>query len=114
MLAIRDLFQSIESDYDNNYEIFITSVEIYNEMIRDLLVPTSGYLDLRDDPEKGVVIAGVTEFKAESTEQVMNLLLIGNRRRTTEATNANQTSSRSHAVFQINIARTSKTKNTVV
>jgi hypothetical protein len=29
-------------------------------MIRDLLVPTSGYLDLRDDPEKGVVIAGVT------------------------------------------------------
>lgn len=80
-------------------------------MIRDLLVPTSGYLDLRDDPEKGVVIAGVTEFKAESTEQVMNLLLIGNRRRTTEATNANQTSSRSHAVFQININKVSKTKN---
>jgi kinesin family protein 18/19 len=52
-------------------------------MIRDLLVPTSGYLDLRDDPEKGVVISGVTEFKAESTEQVMNLLLMGNRRRTT-------------------------------
>ena len=33
----------------------------------------------------------------------MNLLLIGNRRRTTEATNANQTSSRSHAVFQITV-----------
>jgi hypothetical protein len=29
-------------------------------MIRDLLVPASGYLELRDDPEKGVVIAGVT------------------------------------------------------
>jgi kinesin family member 18/19 len=41
----------------------------------------------------------------------MNLLLIGNRRRTTEATNANQTSSRSHAVFQINIVKQSKTKN---
>lgn len=60
VLAIRDLFKSIESDSDNNYEIFITYVEIYNEMIRDLLVPASGYLDLRDDPEKGVVIAGVT------------------------------------------------------
>lgn len=101
-------------DQENKYEVFITYVEIYNEMIRDLLVPTSGYLDLRDDPEKGVVIAGVTEFKAESTEQVMNLLLIGNRRRTTEATNANQTSSRSHAVFQININKVSKTKNTKV
>ena len=83
-------------------------------MIRDLLVPSSGYLDLRDDPEKGVVIAGVTEFKAESTEQVMNLLLIGNRRRTTEATNANQTSSRSHAVFQIILNKVSRTKNTTV
>jgi hypothetical protein len=29
-------------------------------MIRDLLVPASGYLELRDDPEKGIVIAGVT------------------------------------------------------
>jgi kinesin family protein 18/19 len=44
----------------------------------------------------------------------MNHLLIGNRRRTTEATNANQTSSRSHAVFQININKVSKTKNTKV
>jgi kinesin family protein 18/19 len=35
---------------ENNYEIFIAYVEIYNEMIRDLLVPASGYLDLRDDP----------------------------------------------------------------
>lgn len=41
----------------------------------------------------------------------MNHLLIGNRRRTTEATNANQTSSRSHAVFQISISKTNKTKN---
>jgi hypothetical protein len=29
-------------------------------MIRDLLVPASGYLDLRDDPEKGIIMAGVT------------------------------------------------------
>jgi kinesin family protein 18/19 len=44
----------------------------------------------------------------------MNQLLIGNKRRTTEATNANQTSSRSHAVFQINISKQSKTRNTNV
>ena len=83
-------------------------------MIRDLLIPSSGYLELRDDPEKGIVISNVTEFKAESTEQVMNLLLLGNKRRTTEATNANQTSSRSHAVFQITCFKVSKTKNTNV
>jgi len=42
----------------------------------------------------------------------MNLLFIGNRRRTTESTNANMTSSRSHAVFQVTVTSTPKTKNT--
>jgi hypothetical protein len=39
-------------------------VEIYNEVIRDLLLPNSKdtYLDLRDDSERGVVLTGVTEF----------------------------------------------------
>lgn len=82
-MAIRDIFHLIEEDREYDYTINITYVEIYNEMIRDLLVPTSGYLELRDDSDKGIMIAGVTEFKAESTEQVMNLLMMGNKRRTT-------------------------------
>lgn len=41
----------------------------------------------------------------------MNLIIVGNRRRTTEATNANQTSSRSHAVFQITVTSCPRTKN---
>lgn len=61
--------------------------------------------------DTGITIAGVTECKAESTEQVMGLLLAGNKRRTTEATNANLTSSRSHAVFQINISKRSRIKS---
>jgi kinesin family protein 18/19 len=88
-----------------NHEILInvSYVEIYNEQIRDLLIPNhkENYLDLREDPIKGVSLAGATEFKVDSVEEVMNLLFQGNKRRTTEATNANQTSSRSHAVFQI-------------
>ena len=44
----------------------------------------------------------------------MNLLLLGNKRRTTEATNANQTSSRSHAVFQIQVMSVPKTKNIAI
>lgn len=114
VLAIRSIFDEINREEEYDYTVVITYVEIYNEMIRDLLLPSPSYLELRDDPEKGIVMSGVTEFRAESTDQVMNLLLLGNKRRTTEATNANQTSSRSHAVFQINVSKVSKTKSTNV
>lgn len=53
----------------------------------------------------------MTELQVESVEQIMNLIIIGNRRRTTEATNDNQTSSRAHAMFQIFVTGTPRTKN---
>jgi kinesin family protein 18/19 len=53
VLAIADIFRLIEADPDFEYAVVINYVEIYNEMIRDLLVPTSGYLELRDDSERG-------------------------------------------------------------
>ena len=111
-LTIQDIFDYIKKDEEKDYNIMISYVEIYNESIRDLLVSSSSYLELRDDPIKGITISGVTEYPAESTEQVMNLLFTGNKRRTTEATNANLTSSRSHAVFQIIVNSKPKTKNT--
>lgn len=98
---------------NNEVSIFVSYVEIYNEQIRDLLIPKDkeNYLDLREDPVKGVSLSGATEIHVESVDEVMNLLFQGNKRRTTEATNANQTSSRSHAVFQINVAVSPKSKN---
>ena len=66
-------------------------MEIYNEVIRDLLVTNSKetYLELRDDPIKGVCLAGVTEFEVNYPNEVMDLLVTGNKRRTTESTKAN-------------------------
>ncbi|CAI2359195.1 unnamed protein product [Moneuplotes crassus] len=114
VLIIDDMFDTISKDEEFQYEIKISYVEIYNEIIRDLLVVKSKdtYLDLRDDPIKGVQIAGVKEFKVTNSTEVMKLLTEGNRRRTTEATNANQTSSRSHAIFQIHVHKKEKTADT--
>lgn len=52
-------------------------MEIYNEVIRDLLVShcKETYLELRDDPIKGITIAGVTEYKVEDPKSIMGLLL---------------------------------------
>lgn len=98
----------------NEVSIHVSYVEIYNEQIRDLLIPkdsSNAYLELREDPIKGVSLSGATEIKVECVEDVMNLLFQGNKRRMTEATNANQTSSRSHAVFQITVMISPKIKD---
>ncbi|CAD7923220.1 unnamed protein product [Amoebophrya sp. A25] len=77
-------------------------IEVYNENIRDLLIPSSSeQLELREDPVRGCHIAGVHEFPAQSVEEIMHLLHLGNRNRTTEGTAVNETSSRSHAVLQL-------------
>lgn len=114
VLIIDDMFNTIMKDEDNVYELKVSYVEIYNEIIRDLLVVKSKetYLDLRDDPIKGVQLAGVKEYKVTNSNEVMKLLTEGNKRRTTEATNANQTSSRSHAIFQIHVHKKEKTADT--
>mmetsp|Transcript_219 Transcript_219/g.400 ORF Transcript_219/g.400 Transcript_219/m.400 type:complete len:184 (+) Transcript_219:300-851(+) len=102
-LIIEDMFNQILEDKEKQYDIRVSYVEIYNEVIRDLLVPNSKdtYLDLRDDPIKGVCLSGVTEFSVQEPKEIMDLLVTGNRRRTTESTKANLTSSRSHAICQI-------------
>jgi len=76
---------------------------VYNETIRDLLVEpdTAAALDMREDPEKGIVISGLTSMNPSTAEEVLELLSLGNSRRTQSPTDANLTSSRSHAVFQV-------------
>lgn len=52
VLTIRDVFDSIKRTPDREFTVNASYVEIYNETIRDLFVPSSGYLELRDDPIK--------------------------------------------------------------
>ena len=66
-LIIKGMFNTINNESEKKFDIKVSYVEIYNEVIRDLLVANSkeSYLDLRDDPERGVCIAGVTEFEVQ-------------------------------------------------
>ncbi len=47
--ALNDLFQAMDEDRDNRFRVTMSYLEIYNEVIRDLLAPDSGRLELRDD-----------------------------------------------------------------
>ncbi|XP_059644835.1 kinesin-like protein KIN-8A [Cornus florida] len=100
VLAIKDLFNKIrQRSCDGNHVVHLSYLEVYNETVRDLLSPGRS-LVLRED-KQGIVAAGLTQYRAYSTEEVMALLQQGNQNRTTEPTRLNETSSRSHAILQV-------------
>merc|ERR1719410_3372632 len=111
MLTLLDLFNDVANKKnEHHFEIRCSFLEVYNENIRDLLRPDGDYLDIREDPLKGMCVAGISEVGGlESAEEIMNLLHQANRQRTTEATGANVTSSRSHAVLQVVVEQREKT-----
>ena len=76
---------------------------------QDLLMPTSVDLKLNEDPVRGMVVQGITEFGANSADEILELLHRGNLHRTVEPTAANQVSSRSHAVLQVTIEQSERT-----
>jgi kinesin family protein 18/19 len=108
-LTLNDLFSEVESrKQDKDFAVKVSYVEVYNEMIKDLLSTEDNNLDLREDPVKGVCVAGVTEIGTNNTSEVMALLKVGNKNRTMEPTGANVVSSRSHAVLQISVEHKQK------
>ncbi|XP_063574334.1 kinesin-like protein KIF19 isoform X2 [Pongo abelii] len=110
--TLNDLFHAIEeTSNDMEYEVSMSYLEIYNEMIRDLLNPSLGYLELREDSKGVIQVAGITEVSTINAKEIMQLLMKGNRQRTQEPTAANQTSSRSHAVLQVAVRQRSRVKN---
>jgi kinesin family member 18/19 len=112
--TLHDLFVEIQNfEGQREYQVSMSYLEIYNELIRDLLVPASqsSYLELREDAKGTIQVAGLSEIVARTPEEVMEMLHKGNRARTQEPTKANKTSSRSHAVLQVNIRQRDVTRS---
>jgi len=109
VLVLRDLFELMKTNSgENDYRVCMSYLEIYNETIRDLLEPDGKDLDLREDPVRGLCLVGISEVNPRDTGEVMELLQRGNKYRTTESTDANQASSRSHALMQIRVEQSTK------
>ena len=102
--TFRDLYQKMNEYKNREYIIKLWYVEIYNENIRDLLNNKNENLELREDPDEGIIINNVTEIITNSMNEILHLLKKGNINRTVEETDANKTSSRSHAILQIKVS----------
>jgi len=91
---------------DSGFEatVLASYLEIYNEKIYDLLAGSdAGELQVRNHPDLGPIVPHLTECPVESFEEAHELLDFGAKRRATGATQMNATSSRSHAVFTLQV-----------
>lgn len=107
-LTMQELFERIgERTEDKVTEVCLSYLEIYNETIRDLLVPGGSKqgLMLREDANQAVSVAGLSSHRPQNVQEVMDMIVRGNEYRTMSPTEANATSSRSHAVLQINVSQ---------
>ena len=111
LLSLVDIFDAVRRmSKEYVFEVTCSYLEVYNELIYDLLVQDSPSLDLRDTPERGATVQGLQRIEVKNTDNVMDLLREGNLRRKTEPTEANAVSSRSHAVLEINVSRRARAR----
>ncbi|XP_067369451.1 kinesin-like protein KIF1A isoform X10 [Channa argus] len=103
-LLCEDLFTKISDNTDNSmsYSVEVSYMEIYCERVRDLLNPKNkGNLRVREHPLMGPYVEDLSKLAVTSYNDIQDLMDSGNKARTVAATNMNETSSRSHAVFNI-------------
>src|SRR6202012_393137 len=104
----KDMFERIEAINDKNLHctVEVSYLEIYNERVRDLLNPaTKGNLKVREHPATGPYVEDLAKLVVRDFAEIENLMDEGNKARTVAATNMNETSSRSHAVFTLTLTQ---------
>ncbi|XP_042347029.1 kinesin-like protein KIF1B isoform X1 [Plectropomus leopardus] len=104
-MLCEDLFEKINEDSNKDelsYSVEVSYMEIYCERVRDLLNPKNkGNLRVREHPLLGPYVEDLSKLAVTSYTDIADLMDAGNKARTVAATNMNETSSRSHAVFTI-------------
>ncbi|KAH6611085.1 kinesin-like protein, partial [Trichoderma cornu-damae] len=105
-----DLFERIDAAHNEDssvaYNVRVSYFEVYNEHVRDLLVPVvpgaaPNYLKIRESPTEGPYVKDLTEVPVRNIHEIMRYMKVGDASRTVASTKMNDTSSRSHAVFTI-------------
>ena len=104
-LSIIEIFKETAKIKDRKFRIAVSSLELYNEAINDLLTEDNDKLEIKENLH-GVFIKGLSSFEVTSPEQAMQFLREGDTRKKMAETKMNVQSSRSHTVFRINVEST--------
>lgn len=106
-LALQELFAKIGQQTEKDISVQVSYLEIYNETIKDLLNlgtnPRS--LTILENEHKEILVSNLTKVDTSNVDDVMDVIIKGNYNRTVSPTEANLTSSRSHAVLQVYVTQ---------
>ncbi|XP_066978670.1 osmotic avoidance abnormal protein 3-like [Macrobrachium rosenbergii] len=102
--AFEHIFEVIQTTENMKYLVLASYLEIYNEEIRDLLgTDVKKKLDLKEHPDKGVYVQGLSQHPVHNTVECEDLMDRGWKNRSVGATLMNADSSRSHSIFTITL-----------
>uniref|UniRef100_A0ACD5YV08 Uncharacterized protein n=1 Tax=Avena sativa TaxID=4498 RepID=A0ACD5YV08_AVESA len=105
-LAVKDAFSIIQETPDREFLLRVSYLEIYNEVVNDLLNPAGQSLRIREDPQ-GTFVEGIKEEVVLSPAHALSLIAAGEEHRHVGSTNFNLLSSRSHTIFTLTIESSS-------
>eukprot|EP00954_Amorphochlora_amoebiformis_P030806 1395234-Amorphochlora_amoeboformis.AAC.2 len=101
--AVAEIFARITETPDRKYTVKMSHMEIYNEVIIDLMNPHSGSLKVHEDLTKGIYVGNLTEVEVDEAK-VFQILRETEKNRTVGKTAMNKESSRSHSILRIVIS----------
>ncbi|RDX80503.1 Kinesin-like protein KIN-7D, chloroplastic, partial [Mucuna pruriens] len=101
-LAVKDAFSIIQETPNREFLLRVSYLEIYNEVVNDLLNPAGQNLRIREDAQ-GTFVEGIKEEVVLSPAHALSLIAAGEEHRHVGSTNFNLLSSRSHTMFSLTI-----------
>ncbi|KAJ2358960.1 hypothetical protein GGF43_000464 [Coemansia sp. RSA 2618] len=110
-LAVKEIFDTVKNDEKREYLIRVSFLEIYNEVLRDLLEPTKTNLKIHENAKREIFVGDLSEHIVFNADHVEELLQKGDRNRHVAGTNMNERSSRSHTLFRIVIESREKAES---
>ncbi|XP_043719861.1 kinesin-like protein KIN-7E, chloroplastic [Telopea speciosissima] len=109
-LAVKDVFSIIQETPGREFLLRVSYLEIYNEVINDLLDPTGQNLRIREDAQ-GTYVEGIKEEVVLSPAHALSLIASGEEHRHVGSNNFNLLSSRSHTIFTLTIESSPRSDN---
>lgn len=101
--AVADIFDYIKRHEERAFALKFSAIEIYNEIVRDLLSTDNTPLRLRDDPERGPILEKLTEETLQDWDHFQELISFCEDQRQVGETYLNERSSRSHQIIRLTI-----------